>query len=197
MSKKILLIADDDEMNRRIIRKFLKDSFDVLEAGDGEEALEILDSRQVDALLLDIIMPRLDGLEVLRHMQNNVKFQQIAVLVATSTKEKTERMALSLGADDVVSKPYDPIVIRRRLENIVAAKLAREQTKLLQRDDTDAFIKEKMDRLSEEIGSRTDKIRKCAGLIQENMDNRKLIVELAEEITREADSVVSVFAEDK
>lgn len=97
-------------------------------------------------LLLDIIMPEMDGLEVLRYMQRDENLSYIGVLVATSTKEKTERTALSLGADDIVSKPYDPLVIRKRLENILAAKVVAEQKNLLLKDDIDGLISKEPDR---------------------------------------------------
>ncbi len=97
MDKKVLLIADDEEMNRKIISKFLKNSYTILEAEDGEKALEVIHSQHVDALLLDIIMPKKDGLEVLAELRQDKKLDGLAVLVATSTKEKTERAALSMG----------------------------------------------------------------------------------------------------
>ncbi|MDD3411134.1 MAG: response regulator, partial [Eubacteriales bacterium] len=102
--RKVLLIADDDEMSRRIIKRFLKDTFDILEAEDGEQALELLHTRRVDGVLLDILMPKMDGLQVLERLRADDALARVGVLVATSTKEQTERAALSLGADDVVSK---------------------------------------------------------------------------------------------
>lgn len=64
-------------------------------------------------------MPQMDGLETLSRIRMNDKFKDTAVLVATSTKEKTERKALNMGADDIVSKPYDPVVISKRVYNIL------------------------------------------------------------------------------
>ena len=127
MSKKVLLIADDDEMSRTIIKRFLKNSFDVLEAEDGYQALDIIMEQHVDVLLLDIIMPKRNGLEVLDDLRKDERYNALGILVATSTKEKTEREALSLGADDIVSKPYDPVVIQKRMENIMLMKEAKRQ----------------------------------------------------------------------
>ena len=62
MDSKILLVADDEDMNRTVIKKFLKSDYEVMEAVNGREVLEILHERHVDVMLLDIIMPEMDGL---------------------------------------------------------------------------------------------------------------------------------------
>lgn len=175
MSKKVLLIADDEEMNRRIIKKFMKDSFEVLEAADGIAAMNLLRTTPVDALLLDIIMPSMDGLEVLKQMQEEQLSDHIGILVATSTKEKTERAALSLGADDVVSKPYDPLVIKKRLENILVVK-ANTSQKQGQIEPADI----------ENIRESLKKISQYADMIVQNRDNASLIAGIADEIKVES-----------
>lgn len=120
--KKVMLIADDVKMSRSVISRFFAESFDILEAEDGKQTLEVLKNNKVDVLILDIIMPEIDGIEVLKEVRSSRKYDNMAILVATSTKEKTERLALQYGADDVVAKPYDPIVIHKRLDNILACK---------------------------------------------------------------------------
>lgn len=122
MNKKVMLIADDVEMNVTVIKRFFSKEFDVLVASNGVEVMELLEKNQVDILILDIIMPEKNGIEVLQEMKKHQEYSDIAVFVATSTKEKTERMALEYGADDIVSKPYDPVVIKRRIENIMTKK---------------------------------------------------------------------------
>lgn len=119
MEKKVLLIADDIEMNRSVIKRFMGKNFIVLEAKNGQEVLDILSKNRVDVLLLDIIMPVLDGLEILKKIKEDNLYPDMAILVATSTKEKTERQALDFGADDIVAKPYDPTVIYHRMSNIL------------------------------------------------------------------------------
>ncbi|MDD2971639.1 MAG: response regulator, partial [Lachnospiraceae bacterium] len=148
MDKKVLLIADDEEMNRKIISKFLKNSYEILEATNGKMALTMIREQHVDVVILDIIMPEMDGLEVLEHVRARREWDAIGVLVATSTKEQTERTALSLGADDVVSKPYDPLVIRKRLENILAVKELQMQKKLLQNADSNGDIRTAVARIT-------------------------------------------------
>lgn len=122
MAKKVMMIADDVEMNVTVIKRFFSKDFDVLVASNGLEVMRLLKAQKVDILILDIIMPEMNGIEVLQEMHNHSEYSDIAVFVATSTKEKTERMALEYGADDIVSKPYDPVVIKRRIENIMTKK---------------------------------------------------------------------------
>lgn len=182
MEKKILLIADDDEMNRKIIGKFLKNDYEILHAEDGKKTMEILDSGHVDLLLLDIIMPEMDGLEVLRKMKEDEKYSDVGILVATSTKEKTERTALSLGADDIVSKPYDPVVIKKRVENILASRELHRQKEQLVSHDMDTYLKEQKREMAKKLAKPVHRILDCTEIIWSNRNNLKLVGEMAEEI---------------
>jgi len=121
MSKKVVLIADDDIMSREVIRQYFEGIYEVIEASDGTEALEILANRPVDVVLLDIVMPRQTGYEVLQVVKCDKKYSDLRILVATSVTEKTERRALELGADDIVFKPYDPVVVKKRVDNLLDA----------------------------------------------------------------------------
>lgn len=185
MNKKVLLIADDEEMNRRIISRFLHNDFDILEAENGKQVLEILRSRQVDALLLDIIMPEMDGLEVLTEMRADAAFNHVGVLVATSTKEKTERTALSLGADDVVSKPYDPVVIRKRIDNIITVKEIRTQSRQLEHHELEQLVQEHEAEILSRIEVAQDKLLQLTNIIDMNRDNPALITEIANSMKQE------------
>lgn len=197
MSKKVLLIADDDEMNRTIIKRFLKNTFDIIEAENGRKTMDIIESRKVDALLLDIIMPEMDGLEVLKCIMQDDNCRNMAILVATSTKEKTERTALSLGADDVVSKPFDPIVIQKRLENILIMKEAKAQKEMLEHDDIDALLKTRTEVYARKVDAAAERLHRIAEIIHQNKDNKKLLAELAGDIHKEADEMASFFSENK
>ena len=193
MDKKVLLIADDEEMNRRIIKRFLKETFEVIEAENGSMAWDTLQTTHVDLMLLDIIMPEMDGLQVLKLLKDNQQFAHIGVLVATSTKEKTERTALSLGADDIVSKPYDPIVIQKRLENILALKEMNEQKALLQTNDIETYLQKKSVEYLKETELIQKNICKYADMICANSENERLIIEITTEIKQEAGKLTDVF----
>ena len=117
--EKTMLIADDVELNRALLENIFDDEYSILQAADGAEAMEILRSRPVDVVLLDIVMPRMDGFEVLRTMKEDEALSGIPVIMATSEKEKSEEHALILGADDFINKPYRAMVVKKRVENIV------------------------------------------------------------------------------
>ena len=114
-----MLIADDVELNRALLENIFDDEYSILQAADGVEAMEILRSQPVDVVLLDIVMPRMDGFEVLKTMKEEETLSGIPVIMATSEKENSEERALLLGADDFINKPYRAMVVKKRVENIV------------------------------------------------------------------------------
>lgn len=193
MTKKSLLIADDDGMNRTIIKRFLKNDFEILEAADGRQTLEYIKNEHVDVVLLDIIMPELDGLEVLKEVRSNSDYDYLGILVATSTKEKTERTALSLGADDIVSKPYDPIVIKKRVENILLMKEAKRQNRMFIENAVDDIVKENSLKAQEAVAASVSKMQKIIQVISENANNEKLVAEMAQSMNLETAALMDFF----
>jgi len=101
-----VLIADDDPQMRRLIRGVLqRDGFEVVEAGDGLDALELAEQGGVDLVILDVDMPRLDGLGVLEELRAQVRTACLPVIVLTAQHGETEEKALDLGAHDYLGKP--------------------------------------------------------------------------------------------
>ena len=82
--EKTMLIADDVELNRALLENIFDDEYSILQAADGVEAMEILRSQPVDVVLLDIVMPRMDGFEVLKTMKEEEALSGIPVIMATS-----------------------------------------------------------------------------------------------------------------
>ena len=82
--EKTMLIADDVELNRALLENIFDDEYSILQAADGVEAMEILRSQPVDVVLLDIVMPRMDGFEVLKAMKEEESLSGIPVIMATS-----------------------------------------------------------------------------------------------------------------
>lgn len=118
-----ILIADDSRVNRKLLRAILKDEYELLEAENGKEALELLTHTEenISAVLLDIVMPEMNGYEVLSRMRKDKKLSQIPVLVTTgNTEENAELKALSLGANDYITKPYNGEIIKHRLHNTIS-----------------------------------------------------------------------------
>lgn len=124
-SNKNILIVDDNKVNRRILAKILSGEYNIIEAENGEKALSILreNYESISVVLLDIVMPVLDGYEVLRQMHEDAFLSKIPVIVASGqTTEDAEVKALSLGANDYVLKPYKPEIIRHRIANTIYLK---------------------------------------------------------------------------
>ncbi|MGN0170805.1 MAG: EAL domain-containing protein [Lachnospiraceae bacterium] len=116
-----MLIIDDEEISRSILKEFFQDDYEVTEAQEGEQALKILrDKKHFDVVLLDLIMPVMDGLTFLETMKQDPELKDIPVVVSTQFQDtEHENRALELGAEDFIRKPYDSRVVRQRVENVI------------------------------------------------------------------------------
>lgn len=138
MVKRTVLIVDDQEINRKILGQLLASEYDMLYACNGEEALECLKehSDTISAVLLDIVMPVMDGYQVLEEMKKTPEISKVPVIVA-SQKDGTEDeiKALALGAQDFIAKPYKVEIIRHRLSNIITFRETAAMVNKSQRDE--------------------------------------------------------------
>ena len=117
-----ILIADGNEINRQMLRKILDGEYQIIEVSNGEEALKILHKahENISAVLLDIVMPVMDGYKVLEKMRAIEELANIPVIVVSgNTENGAEVKALALGANDFVAKPYNPAVIKHRIRNTI------------------------------------------------------------------------------
>ncbi len=115
-----ILVADDDPQMRRLIRSILeRDGYEVTEAVDGLDALESVENHPVDLMVMDIDMPRLDGLGVLEELRARVKTSSVPVIVLTARIDETEAQVLELGAQDYLSKPVQPASLQARVKAVL------------------------------------------------------------------------------
>ncbi len=114
-----VLVVDDEPAIRRVLRAYLeRDGFDVAEAADGVAALAAVRTRRPDALLLDIGLPDLDGLEVMHRARQG--YPDLPVLLVTARAEEVDLLVgLGAGADDYVSKPFSPREVVARLRAVL------------------------------------------------------------------------------
>ena len=136
--KRMVLVVDDEMINREILCQILKDDYDVITAVDGIKALaEIRDHRSELALImLDLLMPGMSGLELLKLIKNTKEFNQVPVIVLTSDRE-SEVACLRMGASDFISKPYpNPEVILARVKRTIELY---EDRKLIRSTEKDAL----------------------------------------------------------
>jgi len=126
-----LLVVDDEEINRDLLsRRLERRGFKVLVAQDGAEALSILDREFLDLVLLDVMLPGIDGLEVLRTIRSRHTLAELPV-VMVSAKDDSQGIvqALSLGANDYITKPVDFPVVLARIQTHLSHKQAKAALK--------------------------------------------------------------------
>ena len=129
-----ILLADDAELNRDLLRDMLKEDYQIEEADNGEEALAKLQAGQdeIAALLLDLRMPRMDGFTVIAHMRQNGWMKRIPVLIISSEHAvEIESRCLALGVADFIHKPFESSIVLNRVKNAIelfACKNQLEQT---------------------------------------------------------------------
>ncbi len=120
--KNRILIVDDAELNRDLLESILEHEYDIEKTEDGEKAIELLREKheEIDALLLDLYMPKMDGFGVLNEMKNNGWTDKIPVLIITGEHStEIENNCFKMGVSDFIRKPFEPTVIKNRIQNIV------------------------------------------------------------------------------
>lgn len=119
MNKKRILVVDDEARMRKLVKDFLvKNDMDVVEAADGEEAITIFfQEKNFDLVILDVMMPKMDGWEVLKTIR---EYSQVPVIMLTAKGEEQDEMqGFAAGADDYVTKPFSPKLLVARIEAIL------------------------------------------------------------------------------
>ncbi len=127
-----ILVVDDSPLNTRIIETALNEDYDVLISHSGKEALEICNSNDPpDLILLDIVMPEIDGYEIFRRLNQGPKTKDIPVIFLTSlTDTKDVEFGLTLGAIDYVTKPFIVPIIKAKIKNHLALKYYQDMLKI-------------------------------------------------------------------
>ncbi len=117
-----ILVADDEKDIRSVLRLYLEDAgYEVVEAADGAEALQSIETQAIDLCLLDIMMPEIDGYQVLKHVRES---NDVPIIMVTAKGQDSEKiLGLNLGADDYLVKPFNPLeAVARVNTNIRRAK---------------------------------------------------------------------------
>lgn len=117
-----VLIVDDAEINRELLKYVFDDEYKIIEAGDGETAIELIDSQkdEIALILLDLVMPVKSGMDVLEHMRAKDLINKIPVILITGeATSDSDLKAYEYGAADIIYKPFTPKVVKRRGQNII------------------------------------------------------------------------------
>lgn len=180
-----ILIVDDSEMNRAILSEILSEEYDIVEADSGEACIDKLRKyeREISLVLLDIVMPGMDGFGVLNYMNRHHYLEDIPVIMISS-EDSTEivRRAYEMGVSDYINRPFDAGVVHRRVYNTI--KLYAKQRRLIALITNQVYEKEKNNRMmvgilsqivefrNGESGSHTLNINVLTGMLLESLVQR-------------------------
>ena len=114
-----ILVVDDESRMRKLVKDFMtKKNFQVLEAGNGEEAMDIFyEEKDIALIILDVMMPKMDGWEVCREIRKNSKVP--IIMLTARSDERDELLGFDLGVDEYISKPFSPKILVARVEAIL------------------------------------------------------------------------------
>lgn len=143
-NRETILIVDDSAINRMLLSDILSDTYNIIEAEDGEQAIAILQQHasEISIVVLDMVMPKVDGFGVLEAMNENrwIQFLPVVSISTESSPEFVER-AYSLGVTDFINRPFDELIVIRRVSNTI--KLYAKQRKLTNMVANEIFEKER------------------------------------------------------
>ncbi len=128
MDKQRMLIVDDIELNREMLKNYFSKMFDIFEAANGQEGMTVLYKHQIDIVITDIFMPKMDGYEFIGQIRKNNVLKDIIVIAITDRGEEKEIRALEAGADDFINKPFRPELLNHRIraalsKNVVETRM--------------------------------------------------------------------------
>ncbi len=121
-TRRKILVVDDSEMNRAILADMLEDEYTIIEAEDGQQAVEILAEqyKTLDLVLLDIVMPRMNGFGVLAEMNRQGWIEEVPVIMVSAESGSSQvEQAYEMGVTDFISRPFDALIVRRRAINTI------------------------------------------------------------------------------
>lgn len=132
-----ILVVDDQHVNRKILQGYLEQQgHKVVTAENGQEAINKLNDSEYDLIILDIIMPEMEGYEVLEHIRNRDQLQDVPVIVISALDDIDSLVkSVELGADDYISKPFNPVLLKARIDASLEKKRLREKEQLLLKEE--------------------------------------------------------------
>ena len=176
-SRYTLLIVDDSQDMRQFMSGIFSKDYAVIQAADGEEAKQIVRTKPIDLVITDLMMPKVDGLELTQFIKTNPELDSIPVILLTAKTAIESRLeALQIGADDYVTKPFEPEYLRARVRNIIQ-----------QREQLEHSYRQRLMRLETQKGDDSIPgdafLAKLLAIMDKQMDNNTLTVdELVEEM---------------
>jgi adenylate cyclase len=157
-----VLVVDDDPLNRMLLTRSLEQAgHRVGSAASGQEALEILREKPFDVVLLDIVMPELDGVSVLERLKRDPVLQHVPVIMISAVDEiDTVVRCIEIGAEDYLPKPFNPVLLRARINAALAKKRLHEIERERVREVFSRFVPE---HVVDDVLERTDEDLRLGG----------------------------------
>jgi len=130
MKEKILIVEDDKDILKMVEYNLKKEGFRTLSASDGEDAIDLANSEHPDIVLLDLMLPGVDGLEVCKTLKNEPKTKTIPIIMLTAKAQEADKVVgLELGADDYVTKPFSPRELIARIKAVLRRGTSKDEDK--------------------------------------------------------------------
>ena len=169
--QRTILVVDDSKDMRNFLANILSKDYHVETAADGEEAERMIRTKQIDLVVTDLMMPKVDGLELTQFIKKNKELDFIPVILLTAkTAIESRLQALEYGADDYVTKPFEPEYLRARVHNILSLRSQLEQS-----------YRERLMRLEPQKGDEPIPgdafLAKLLGVMDKQLDNNTLTVD--------------------
>lgn len=136
--KRKVLIVEDNEINREILKATLEDDYDVIEAVNGEEGLQLLSQyyKEISIILLDVVMPVCDGFEFLTRQKSDSLLASVPVIVTTgNNSQEDELKCLGLGAVDFITKPYNARIVKSRIDSVIKLRESSMTLAAIEKDE--------------------------------------------------------------
>ncbi|GBF78903.1 two-component system response regulator [Aphanothece sacrum] len=207
MNSPVILVVDDEPRNFDVIESFLShENYELNYASSGEEALESLNLMPIDLILLDVMMPEMDGLEACSLIKVNPQWQSIPIIMVTALTAKEDlARCLNTGADDFISKPVNSLELRARVNSMLRIKQQYDEIQIgLQRQaileaEKIEILENRNIELEKQVAARTASLRATAEVITHNalhdpltdLPNRRMLLERLELAINKAKQVDS------
>lgn len=133
MDKPFVLVVDDNKITTKLLRRYLEaNSYEALEAYDGVDCLEKVQSRHPDTIVLDVMMPRMDGYETVKQLKANEQTKNIPVVIVTALNDVANQLkSIESGADDFLSKPIEEKLLISKVKLLSSLNLERKKIRVL------------------------------------------------------------------
>lgn len=134
MKKPLILVVDDNKITTKLLHRYLEaNGYEAVEAYDGQECIEKVAEIEPDAIVLDVMMPRLDGYQTAAKLKENEATRHIPVVIVTALNDVTNQLkAVEAGADDFLNKPIEEKLLIAKIKFLASAKLRYDEVKFLE-----------------------------------------------------------------